>query len=179
MGGAAPPLSFNIRRETNMATKYILNRAQMRIVGKNDKGNVNHRKRYRKGDEVDVSVLDSDRVQVLVDAGVFVTSEDDLTEVPDAGDTSGVSGPFGAATVGSDGTSGPLPEDTPVSTQGTADADEDGDSDSDEDDEEGHLVDEFDEMDYASLQQAAKAADLNAGGSAEDLRVRLRAAKSA
>lgn len=160
-----------------MAQKYILNRAQMRLVGKNEKGNVNHRKRYRKGDEVDVSVLDEDRVKVLVEAGVFVTSEDDLEDTPDAGDTSPVSPPFGAATVGSDGTSGPLP------VEGEEDSEPEPESDPDEgeksDGSEEHEVDEFDEMDYATLQQAAKNANLSAGGSAEDLRVRLRAAKSA
>lgn len=159
-----------------MATKYILNRAQMRVVGKNDKGNVNHRKRYRKGDVVDVSVLDEYRVQTLVDAGVFVTSEDDLTDTPDAGDTSPVSPPYGAATVGSDGTSGPLPVDDSEQSEGEGEGEKSNPEA--EDDEAGHLVDEFDEMDYPTLQKAAKAADLNGGGSAEDLRVRLRAAKS-
>lgn len=133
---------------------YLLNREAMRVVERNDRGNVTYRKRYKRGDEVDVSHIDDAQVENLVESGALVQSEDDLSEPESAGATSPVSGPHGAAT-------------------GEAEDHSDLDEDSSSDDED-HDVDQYDSMDYSELQAEAKRRDLSAGGSAQDLRARLR-----
>ncbi len=140
---------------------YILNRERLRIVERNERGSVVYRKRYKRGDEVDTDHIDDARVQNFLDTGVLVESEDDLDEPESAGATSPTGGPFGAATTGSG------------EGQGVEEGSDDGEGSDDE-----HDVDQYDAMDYGELQQAAKSRNLNAGGSAEDLRTRLREADS-
>lgn len=145
---------------------YILNRAAMRVVQKNERGNVTYRKRYTRGDEVDVSKMEDEVVEKHLATGVLVDSEKDLDESVDAGDISPVSPPFGAET--SAVTEDPadvvdVPEEEGTNTE------------SEENPDEVEDVDAYSDMDYASLQQEAKKRDLNGGGSAEDLRARLRA----
>lgn len=131
---------------------YLLNREALRVVRRDDRGRVVYRKRYKKGDEVDTSQMEDHRVEHFVEKGVLVQSEDDLSGTESAGATSPATGPFGAAT--REATEGPEAE---GQTGG-----------------EPHDVDQYDSMDYSELQQAAKQRNLNAGGSAEDLRNRLR-----
>ena len=57
---------------------YILATEAMRVVDRNERGNVTYRKRYKKGDEVDTSVMDEARVKALVESGALVKSDDDL-----------------------------------------------------------------------------------------------------
>lgn len=171
---------------------YILNTGAMRVVEKNDKGNVTYRKRYKKGDEVDVKHLEDGRLDVLLAAGTLVESEDDLSEAVDAGGLAPVSGPFGAASAHQDGTTPAAPPVEPVQTE----AERTGDPDSgsvaantltpsnpesqveppapSSDDEDVEEVDEYSDMDYPTLQKTAKARDLNAGGSGDEIRARLR-----
>jgi len=164
---------------------YILNTEAMRVVERNDKGNVIYRKRYKKGDEVDVDHLEEGRLEVLVEAGTLVESEDDLSEEVDAGSISPVSGPFGAASAHQDGATPAAPPVEPTqdgSVEGNTFVPVNDDDQSvvtpteptggDDDVEE---VDKYSDMDYAALQKEAKARDLNAGGSGDDLRERLRA----
>lgn len=164
---------------------YILNTGAMRVVEKNDKGNVTYRKRYKRGDEVDVDHLEEGRLDVLLAAGTLVESEDDLSEVQDAGSISPVSGPFGAASAHQDGTTPAAPPVEPVQDEGSvaantltpsnpesaieppAQTEGEGDDDVEE-------VDQYSEMDYPTLQKTAKARDLNAGGSGDEIRARLR-----
>lgn len=153
---------------------YVLRTEAMRVVNRNERGVVTYRKRYRRGDEVDTSKMDEAHVEALIKKGTLVSSEDDLPETESAGATTPVSPPFGAATAPSTpGTLGPDADEIEGSTpdDGTEDADT---ADADVDEEE-HDVDAYDSMDYAALQAEAKKRDLNAGGSAQDLRVRLRA----
>lgn len=163
---------------------YFLTTEAMRVVERNDKGNVTYRKRYRKGDEVDTSHMDEAHVENLVAKGTLVESEDDVPEGQDAGDISPVSGPFGAAAAHQDGTTPAAPPVEPVQDDGSVAAntltpsnpesqiEPPAPSGDDEDDVEE--VDQYSDMDYADLQQTAKSRGLNAGGSAEDLRTRLR-----
>ena len=163
---------------------YILNTEAMRVVEKNDKGTVTYRKRYKKGDEVDTSHMDEARVEHLVSKGTLVQSEDDLSEDVDAGSLAPTSGPFGAASAHQDGTTVAAPPAEPVqdgSVEGNTFVPVNDDDESavtpteptGEDDVEE--VDKYSEMDYADLQKAAKARDLNAGGSGDEIRARLRA----
>jgi hypothetical protein len=145
---------------------YFLNTSAMRVVDRNERGNVTYRKRYRKGDEVDVSHIDEARVKYLVEKGTLVQSEDDLSAAQDAGDATPHSGPYGAETSDAPSTlDAPREDGEQESTEGEGEG---------EGEEEVEDVDEYSEMDYATLQQEAKSRDLNAGGSAEDLRARLR-----
>lgn len=138
---------------------YILNTEAMRVVTRNERGNVDYRKRYRKGDEVDTSKMDEAHVQNLIERGTLVQSEDDLTEQESATGTSPVSGPYGASTE--------VTPETEAAAASTPEAQPDSNAVED--------VDEYSDMDYASLQREAKERDLSAGGSADDLRARLRA----
>lgn len=158
--------------------KYLLNTEAMRVVQRNERGIVTYRKRYKKGDEVDVSRLEEGRLEVFLDKGTLVESQDDLTEYPTATSLAPASGPYGGAT--GDLTEGPGPESEGPASEGDevtegfnpdADADTGTKSNPDDDVED---VDQYSDMDYSSLQQAAKQRNLNAGGSAEDLRARLR-----
>lgn len=136
---------------------HILNREALRVVNKDERGRVTYRRRYKKGDEVDVSKMDEFRVQTFVDEGVLVSSEEDLDEPEEDDGTTVLSEPQG---------------DT---TEPSGDNKEDGGDDTINEDGDEHVVDKYDDMDYSALQQAAKSRDLNGGGSAQDLRARLRA----
>lgn len=174
---------------------YILNTGAMRVVERNDKGNVTYRKRYRRGDEVDVDHLEEGRLDVLLAAGTLVESEDDLSEVQDAGSISPVSGPFGAASAHQDGVTVAAPPATPVQDEAAQIGDPDSGSvaantltpsnpeayteppaPTNGEDDDVEAVDEYSDMDYPTLQKTAKARDLNAGGSGDEIRARLREA---
>lgn len=164
-------------------TKYLLNTERMRLVTRNERGNVNWRKSYSRGDEVDTSKMDEARVKHLVEKGTLVSSEGNLSEPESAGATSPTSPPFGASTAGPEDTSGAEPDEDDGSESVVDDPDvftaphepgedvtPEGGGDEPED------VDRYSEMDYATLQQEAKTRTGNGSGSAEDLRARLRAA---
>lgn len=195
-----------------MATKYRLNREQFRVATRNDRGSVNYRKRYRRGDVVDVSKIDDDHLKNLIASRALVPFEDDLDEPVDPMDLPPTDGPFGGALVRRpDGTApgaGTDDEDyddeflTEVALESNGEPDEEpdgsvaantldaprdpaeeksteqpGEADSSLGEEGGievEAVDKYTEMDYATLQKEAKSANLNAGGTAEDLRQRLR-----
>lgn len=172
---------------------YILNREAMRVVEKNDKGIVTYRKRYRKGDEVDTGHMDEAHVDSLVESGVLVESEDDVTPEGDASAISPTSGPFGAAT--GEATATTATTDAVVTEEDEAEQIGDPDSGSvaantlqpsnpesevvppaRTDDDDVEAVDQYSDMDYPTLQKTAKARDLNAGGSGDEIRARLREA---
>jgi hypothetical protein len=141
----------------------FLNREAMRVVERNDRGAVTYRKRYRLGDEVDVSHIEESHVENLRESGVLVSSKDDVTG------RGGGQSPYPGSQV------------TGAATGEAADhseiADEDDygpENEQDSEQTDGEVVDEYSEMDYSELQTAAKSAGLNAGGSADDLRARLR-----
>lgn len=152
-------------------TSYYLNREALRLVKKDDRGRVTKRKRYRRGDKVDASLLPEDRLELFLDNGTLVESEDDLDEAVRATAVPPSSPPFGAESTphGEDDEDGPDHNDDPDAPTGEED-------DTEPDDGGVVNVDAYEAMDYAELQQAAKSRDLNAGGSAQDLRDRLRAA---
>lgn len=157
---------------------YLLNTEAMRVVNRNERGTVTYRKRYKRGDEVDTSKMESEYVEALVAKGTLVQSESDVAEPADAGDTPPTSPPFGAATAPSvPGEDGPDADEMEGTEQDTGEEEKpEGfeEATGEGDDEAEHDVDEYDAMDYADLQQVAKSRDLNAGGSAADLRARLR-----
>lgn len=147
---------------------HILNREALRVVERNDRGIVTYRKRYTKGDEVDTSHMDEAHVKNLVDSGALVESEGDLSEAESATGTEPTSPPYGASTQG--------PGDATLSEATSGDGGPDEGNDSSDEDE--HEVDRYDGMDYSELQAEAKSRGLSAGGSATDLRGRLRDADS-
>lgn len=170
---------------------YRLNTERMRVVQRNERGNVTYRKSYNFGDEVDTDRLEEGRLEALVEDGVLVSSEDDLSEAEDAGGIAPTSPPFGAATAASvPGTEGPEDDGTEQpdegdeatgsdstpspNTQGGADPVDPAQQADNPDDP--NTVDRYDEMDYAALKAEAKQRDVSQSGSAEDLRNRLRQA---
>ena len=162
---------------------YYLNRERMRVVKRNDKGNVTYRKRYRFGDKVDVDHLEEGRTEALVESGALVTSKDDLKSrragaVPRPG--SQVTG--GATREAADHSEiadeddyGPEEEQTEFDVE-----DEESDSEAsltdgaDADENDVEPADEYASMDYRELQAAARNKDINPSQSAEALREALR-----
>lgn len=153
---------------------YVLRAAALRVVKRNERGSVTSRKRFTQGDLIDPSLWDDEaEFQRLVDQGSVEEVEGDADEAV------------------SDETT-PAPSGTPDSyypvrgagTEPSADSqyrDESGDGGpvTDEDpvnEGPGEGEDRYDALTYPELQQEAKARTLNAGGSAEDLRDRLREA---
>lgn len=155
-----------------MSEQLVLAKGEaMRIVEKNDKGNVTYRRRYKTGDVVDTAHIDDARVQALVDDGVLVPKSEyeggagaATTYAEGSGD------PTGDAAVGAAG----------AGTQGTAEAPTEGD----EGEGDGTEADEA--PDYADLDYAALKAEIDSRnedrnettaiskqGSADDLRARL------
>lgn len=130
----------------------------------NDRGNMVHKKRYRKGDMVP---LREDQAQALLRHGA-IRDPEEATE--DAEDTGAVP----VATEGTEGQSG-TDEDS-----GIFNLDDDGkiagkvDDEGDDDDEDSDAPD-YEAMDYPELQALAKARTGNGGGSKADLIERLRA----
>jgi hypothetical protein len=173
---------------------YYLNREAFRVVERNDRGNVTYRKRYRRGDEVDVSHIDETHVENLVNSGALVESEDDVQETPEATAQSqgaaaqaSVAGDLGSTATGAPEEPVEVPEDqmgdveeSDDEAQASGDADPDhpnvGGSSSPEQVEE---VDEFSAMDRGELQAAAKRANVSTSGSTDTLRARLRENKNA
>ncbi len=137
-------------------SKYILKAEATRVVQKNDRGIVTYRKRYKRGDEVDVTKIDETQVQRLVEAGHLVLDDGEATD--DAAEA--LAAEQARATATSSGAG--------VADLGSTATNEGGDQD-----EEG---DRYDGMSYSDLQAEAKQRTGNGGGSAEDLRERLREA---
>lgn len=125
--------------------KLVLNAAAMRVVEKNDRGIVTYRKRYKRGNVVDVSHIDPAHVEALVRAGRLVDPDDvdepeEAPETPDAPEGSG------------DGTEG-----------------------QEEGDEETEPEEDFDSYDYPTLQRLAKERTGDGSGGKQDLLDRLKA----
>lgn len=142
----------------------VLNTERMRVVERNERGNVTYRKRYQRGDVVDTSHMDEAHVENLKKDGVLVDEE----EAEEGEGTSDDSEGSGDSTEGSgdpSATLAPSPDDDDNSTGGAPVAGNDED-----------VVSEFDSMDYSQLQAAAKERDLKyVGVSADDLRASLKA----
>lgn len=142
---------------------HILVKDALRVVRKNERGVVTYRRRYKKGQTVDTSQMEPERVEVLVASGALVSDDGEAHD--DAAEQDGP--PVATGTdAGSTATQGP----GPVSEVDEAGGDVQEDLDADEN-AGGDL---YDGMDYAALKEEAKVRNLNAGGSAEDLRGRLR-----
>jgi hypothetical protein len=161
-----------------------LNRERLRLTQTNDKGRVIKRKRYLFGDEVDTDLIEDDRVESFKEKGILVDSEDDLDRFAGFKQATGISAQQvrGQATtasnyaVGASGAGTPEAESLTVDPEPTHEDEPQGDGAATETsgDSDGEVVDEYSEQDYASLQGEAKSRGLNAGGSADDLRKRLR-----
>lgn len=166
---------------------YRVTREAMRVVQRNERGVVIYRKRYKRGQRVDVARLPEGRLEALVASGALVNEahdDDDAGEYEDGRGPVGSSGLTGAATDGSydhaddtDLNSPPVDED--------ADADED-DPDVDpaaagpvEDPEDPPTVDQYTEMDYDTLKAEADKRGVSKAGGAEGIRTRLREADAA
>lgn len=149
---------------------HYLNRERMRIVERNDRGNVVYRKMYKFGDEVDTSHIEETHLENLINDGVFVDSEDALTGWrPRIGGAYPGSQAVGAAGVAAaDHSDIEDPGASPEEKKAASGDDGDDDLDNPQD------VDKYSSMDYAELQAAAKAADVPANQSADDLRAALR-----
>jgi len=151
----------------------------MRIVETNDRGNLTYQREYVRGDEVDTDHMDPARVDALLESGDLShdNPKDQSSQDNDEArvQAASVNGPVGAEA--KDAAGNPV---TPTGEPGAGvdqlntDQDDDSEADGGTPDEEEHDVDEYDGMDYAELQQEAKQRELNAGGSAADLRQRLR-----
>lgn len=140
------------------------------LVVETDKaGNITKRERHPRGATVEMTEGEADR---LVRAGGLVLASDaddegGLSEAEQEQRTSGA-----AAAGGVTGGDGEVHPDH-LGPEDDEDLTEEGD-DSDEEEEPEPETDGLDEMEYADLQQAAKSRNLNAGGSADDLRARIR-----
>lgn len=160
----------------------ILNREALRVVTRNDRGAVNYRKRYRRGDEVDTSKMQDTQVEALVKSGALVDSEDDLSDPASATGASPASGPYGAATAASGDTPDTPDEQTAPVTEGAEESyNPDDAADGSSPNTEGGAddvedVDQYSEMDYGTLRSTASKRDLDTSGNTEDLRTRLREA---
>lgn len=167
---------------------YYLNRERMRVVERHpERGNVTYRKRYTFGDEVDTSHLDEDHLQSLVDHGVFVESEDDLTGwrgygTPGAGTalTGAATGPSAEHSEIAEDADDRGPEDPAENTLDSDPSADEAASDPNAPDttdlDNPSTVDRYDEMDHGQLQNEAGSRGLSKGGSAQTLRSRLREA---
>lgn len=128
---------------------YVLTTEAMRVVTKNDRGVVNYRKRYRKGDVVDTSKMDEDRVASLVASGALVDEND--TEAQEDQEPTG------------DPVHQPA---TPTPTEGSVGSDgTDGDV--------GEPIPDLDNMSYQDLKALAAEKDLDTSGNTEALHSRL------
>lgn len=152
---------------------YMLATERMRLVKKNDRDKVIKRRTFKRGETItskDLSGFDVEdwRVDALVEKGTLVDPEVGLPNQDEATlrrAAAVLGGLSGAATA-------------PSADHSDLDDDEDVEPVETEDDIEVEEVDEYSEMDYPTLQQTAKTRDLNAGGSADDLRARLREANA-
>lgn len=138
----------------------VLTSEALRVVQRNERGQVVYRKRYKKGDVVDTSKMDDARVEIFKEKGILV-EESDFEE--NSEDTSA------AAVQATRGGFADTPTGGPAENAGQVESPDGEDDASDEQTE-----DAYDTMEYSQLQAEAKQRGLNAGGSAEDLRGRLR-----
>jgi TATA-binding protein-associated factor Taf7 len=136
--------------------QHILLAEATRIVVKNDKGIVTFRKRYKRGDVLDVEHIDPAHLQKLIDSGHVTDGTEEVTDDADADLAADAARVRAAGSTGGTGDLGTS------STQSDQDEDAEGDR--------------YDGMSYADLQAEAKQRTGNGGGSAEDLRERLREA---
>jgi hypothetical protein len=136
--------------------QYILKAEATRVVQKNDRGIVTYRKRYKRGDVVDVSYIEDAQVQRLLEAGHLALDTGEATENEDDGTAAA------AATTAATSSTGTVADLGSTATQSDQDKDAEGDR--------------YDSMSYSDLQAEAKQRTGNGGGSAEDLRDRLREA---
>ena len=151
--------------------KYIVT-ANVHLHVKTDaEGRITERKRYRRGSEVTLSEGEADR---LVRAGGLRLASESGSDSDDEGLRETLTAR--AATLGATD-----PAEVTESPSGVTGGDGEefdlGDPDfpgEDDGDESEAEEDEFEDMSYPDLQKAAKDRDLNAGGSAEDLRARIR-----
>lgn len=127
--------------------KYILTTERMRIVQRNERGNVTFRKRYSKGDEVNPDHLEEGRLEALLESGALV-EDSEADEVSEQSNQS-----------------------APNLDPETDDEDED---DTDEDDDSSTGPDRYDDMSYADLQAESKSRTGDGSGGAEALKARLR-----
>lgn len=154
-----------------MATKYRLTSEALRVVQSDDKGKVTYRKRYKKGQIVDISKMDQDRVDLFIEKGYLVDAEADVDAPVEDEPETGTDEP-------EDETDGQEPpEDSEPQDEGTDDAGDTDETDAPEPDESAEDV--YDRMPYPELQQEAKSRTGNGAGNAEELRTRLREADAA
>jgi hypothetical protein len=156
-----------------MAEELVLAKGEaMRIVEKNERGNVTYRRRYKKGDVIDTDHIDEARVQALVNDGVLVPKDEYDAGDSDAADYHEGSGdPTGDAAVGAAG----------VGTQAATGDAGSGEVPVDEIDEAGGDGEDYSDLDYNALKAEIDRRNegrededkLSKSGSADDLRDRL------
>lgn len=164
-----------------MSGSLVLNREAMRVVQRNDKGIVTYRKRYKQGDVVDTSKIESQQVDNLRASGALVPQADYDAERarrnPDAEAPAlqTVAAPSHSGEPVSDEqheeSYGTDPEDAVFDGSEAGGGEDEGEGDGDD-----TPAPDYDGMDYQALRQTAKDRDLDASGSADDLRTRLREA---
>lgn len=136
--------------------KYILKSEALRVVTHNEKGNVNYRRRYKRGQEVDVSKIEDAQVEALLRTGRLVLDTEEPTDEAEAALAAEAARVIAASSPGTAGDLG--------STATQTDQDEEAEGD------------RYTNMSYSDLQAEAKQRTGNGGGSADDLRDRLREA---
>lgn len=131
---------------------YVLAVSRYLNITKNKAGKVLRKERLSRGDSVDH--LSEEQLDRLLSLGA-IRDEDDVPEPVENTE-----------------------QEHPGQDGGEDSEGQDGAGDGQDEDEGGEggepEPDEFEDMDYPSLQQAAKARDLNAGGSADEIRARIR-----
>lgn len=146
-----------------MATKYRLTSEALRVVQSDDKGKVTYRRRYKKGQIVDVTKMDQDRLDLFIDKGYLVDVDADPEPDPEEvkeDPTEETTEPETAPEPTEESTPQEEPKDNPEETPETGPSAEDV----------------YDRMPYAELQQEAKARTGNGAGNAAELQARLRQA---
>lgn len=134
-------------------SKIILKAEATRVVQKNDRGIVTYRKRYKRGDVVDVSYIEDAQVERLLASGALAYEDEEDTDDAESELAADAARARATSSTGSVADLG-----TTATQAGGVELESD----------------EYDDMGYSDLQGLAKSRDLNAGGSAEDLRARLR-----
>lgn len=134
--------------------KYEITADSHLVLDQDDRGNVTNKERLSRGDTVEMSEADAER---LVKTGGLRLASDAEPREGSSGTPDYEPGQNGAT-----GGAG----DAAARTTGTPASD---------DDETGNdSSDKYDSMSYSELQAEAKSRDLSAGGSTEDLQARLR-----
>ncbi len=138
---------------------YVLSTERMRVAVKNERGAVVRRKQFKRGDTVTEKDLEhlEGRFEALVQSGALTLNSD------------------GSVTISKEAL-----EAQGLSVGDLTEADEDDDEDDDEDvDPEDQFdpakVEDFESMDYPTLQRLAKARTGNGAGGKADLVARLEA----